>query len=480
MWHPDSAIIVVSSDHAQIQAFDLGLAPIGNQLISEDITPSNVLDLSIFFTAQPNLLNISFSKKPDVQTHNESYAQTDCFLMLSFETGPIACLRYFCGAGMSGDIHNSGLTADVLVNRYLLLNQFEKAVNLMMCINWESYGAMSLMSLHKIANYIFTKIDVKKSRLEMLSAALKTFTDDLSEETKDEFGDQMFDLRRRFFFFLLRHEMFIDAFQEGLRIEDYDLFMDLYNVTNGKHDISQAAYRQAAILLNEDDENPISSSSCSYSSCSNCTTPTKTAAVTSTENYVPPLPSFKMSTSKIYNTEHINIPKPEYRRPKPQTPPPPKVLDQVDHQHHQVLDQTLGIPVSLTVPRPSTSAIPPMPYYGPKYYQYPLVSGTIPSSIKSPSPEEMQRTLQKKPAASILSNNNNNNNGWTNNGYGPSTSAYSHNGNGYVKKDSTSGEQKNKVKFSDTVQVAVVPVRFVVFFLSTLFTFSIFFKQIQN
>ncbi|KAL5280656.1 WDPCP.2 family protein [Megaselia abdita] len=345
---------------------------------------------------------------------------------------------------MSGDIHNSGLTADVLVNRYLLLNQFEKAVNLMMCINWESYGAMSLMSLHKIANFIFTKNDLKKPGLEMLSAALKTFTDDLSEETKDEFGDQIFDLRRRFFLFLLRHEMFIDAFQEGLRIEDYDLFMDLYNVTNEKHDISQAAYRQAAILLNEDDENPISSSSCSYSSCSNCTTPTKTAAVTSTENYVPPLPSFKVSTSKIYSTEHINIPKPEYRRPKQQTPP------------DQVLDQTLGIPVSLTVPRPSTSAIPPMPYYGPKYYQYPLVSGTIPPPIKSPSPEEMQRTLQKKPAASILSNNNNN--GWTNNGYGgPSSSAYSQNGNGYVKKDNTTGEQKNKVKFSDTVQVAVVP-----------------------
>lgn len=444
----------MTSDHSQIQAFDLGLVPIGNQLISEDITPSNVLDLSTFFTSQPNLLNISFSKKPDVQTHNESYAQTDCFLMLTFEGGPIACLRYFCGAGMSGDIHNSGLTADVLVNRYLLLNQFEKAVNLMMCINWESYGAMSLMSLHKIANFIFTKTDLKKSRLEMLSVALKTFTDDLTEETKDEFGDQIFDLRRRFFFFLLRHEMYIDAFQEGLRIEDYDLFMDLYNVSNEKHDIAQAAYRQAAILLNEDEENPISSSSCSYSSCSNCTTPTKIAAVTSTENYVPPLPSFKVSTS------NINIPKPEYRRSKQPTPPPPKASDQVDNH---VLDQTLGIPVPLTVPRPSTSAIPPMPYYGPKYYQYPCVSGTIPPPIKSPSPEEMQRTLQKKPSASILSNNNNNN-GWTNNGYGPSSSAYSHNGNGYVKKDSTSGEQKNKVKFSDTVQVAVVPVRFVVSF----------------
>lgn len=199
---------MIANDKSQFQCFDSALSFVANQLISEDVTPSNLLDLSHYFTIQPNLLNISFSCKPYINLFSSSSssesAQTDCFLFLIFENGPVACLRFFAGTGISGDVHNSGLTHDVIIGKYLSLNQFEKAVNLLLSLNWESCGAICLISLHQIANYVFRKNDIKASRNELFNKALQSFTDDLSDETKDEFADQVIDLKRRFFFFLLR------------------------------------------------------------------------------------------------------------------------------------------------------------------------------------------------------------------------------------------------------------------------------------
>lgn len=197
-------MIMISNTRSQFECFDLALTPISNQLQSEDVTPTNILDLSHYFAAQPTLLQISFSRKPEVGHCQNNYAGTDCFLLLLYDQGPIGCLRFFAGAGMRGDIHNSGLTADVIVDKYLGLNQLEKAVNLLNALNWETYGAMCLISLHKIANHVFYKADQRRARIDLLAKALKTFNDSLTEETKDEFSDQVYDLKRRFFFFLLR------------------------------------------------------------------------------------------------------------------------------------------------------------------------------------------------------------------------------------------------------------------------------------
>lgn len=105
--------------------------------------------------------------------------------------------------------------------------------------------------------------------------------------------------------------------------------------------------------------------------------------------------------------------------------------------------------------------IVPINAYQPKFFQHPLVSGHIPSTGTtslapySISNEEYQKVLlSKKPTASILSNGSTTQNG-------SNTSVLSgnsgHNGNIKDGNKHSSGE-KNKVKFSDTVQVAVVPV----------------------
>lgn len=222
----------------------MALTPIRQQLLGQDVMPFYLLDLSQYFmpsltsmiastsitsslatattttsthninqisTISANLSQISFSRKPELRQYvQHKYVPTDCFLLLLYEHGPLGCLRFPAAAGMRGDIHNSGLTADVLLDQYLHLHQLDKAINILGALNWETYGAMCLISLHKIANYVLYQNDCQqhKANLELMLKALQTFSESLSEETKDEFSDQVFDLKRRFFFYLLRYFLF--------------------------------------------------------------------------------------------------------------------------------------------------------------------------------------------------------------------------------------------------------------------------------
>lgn len=205
-WHPDSSVIIIANERAQLQCFDISLSCIKNQLLSEDMTPSNVLDLSTFFVRQPMLLKLAWSKKPDINHQNEKFAQTDNFLLLYFQTGVFATLRYVGSCGLKNDIHTSGLTADVIIQMYISLEQIEKAINVLLSLNWDSYGALCLLSLHKIANYIFKQPSTPE-REEQLQKALSSFhvpPKPLCFETENEFGDNVDDITRRFFHYLIR------------------------------------------------------------------------------------------------------------------------------------------------------------------------------------------------------------------------------------------------------------------------------------
>ncbi|XP_017032098.1 WD repeat-containing and planar cell polarity effector protein fritz isoform X1 [Drosophila kikkawai] len=508
-WHCDSAMLCVANERSVLQCFDLALATIGHQLVSESVTPSSLMDLSHYFVAQPTLLRVDFSRKPDLGTFKHTYAQTDCLLLLIYEQGPLACMRLFGGAGMRGDIHNSGLTADVIADKYLRLQQPERAVNVLAALNWETYGAMCLITLHKIANYVFFGGDQRRPRIELMARALKTFARTLSEETKDEFSDQVYDLKRRFCFFLMRKNLFPEALEIAQDVADYDIFMDLYNLTKcitSLGEFAQLAFSQAAAIIQEEDRangnlsltcDLRSESACSVSTCSDLGRSQPQAL----KNYVPPLPSFK---SKVFNAEmiKINIPKPELRPPLPkvslaqtamtslgglnlknstlQATPAKSASSNGNVWSQDVPDQTVGLPMPSSPPsRPQPSSIipeqipplgpfnslgtspppplvsvvpvvslasvPPANAYQPKFYQHPLVSGNIPAMLPTMSSEDYQkRLLLKKPTASILSN--------------PANPAPSNGeaGGGTTSAKSQTAE-KNKVKFSDTIQVAVVP-----------------------
>lgn len=169
-WHCDAAILMIGNERCQLQCFDISLSCVKNQLLSEDLAPSSVFDLSVCFSTQTNLFKLCFSKKPDALTHYEKYIQEDSHLLLAFENGLLGCVRLVGGAGLKNDIHKTGITADVLVHYYIDNNHVEKAINVLLSLNWDAYGAMCLVSLHKIANFIFKKPLTSERELQLQKA----------------------------------------------------------------------------------------------------------------------------------------------------------------------------------------------------------------------------------------------------------------------------------------------------------------------
>lgn len=135
--------------------------------------------------------------------------------------------------------------------------------------------------------------------------------------------------------------LFAEAFEIAQDVADYDIFMDLYNLTkciSSLSEFAQVAFSQAAAIIHEEDRangnlsltcDLRSESACSLSTCSDMlrgqgagTAPETGLGASQPQsqqvlkNYVPPLPSFK---SKVFNAEmiKINIPKPELRPPLP-------------------------------------------------------------------------------------------------------------------------------------------------------------------
>lgn len=213
-------------------------------------------------------------------THYEKYAQNDTHLVMCLDSGTLACLRIVGGAGMKGDIHKTGFTADVLVHNYISLGHVEKAINILLSLNWDAYGAMCLVSLHKIANFIFRQ-PLTAEREVQVQKALGSFhvpVKALCDETVEEFGDQVDDITRRFFHYMMRNGSFEKAFSLAIDINDADLFMDLYRVVtqHDRTDLAKDALKRAEVIykqIEEDDARSQSShSTCSRSSCSQCMT----------------------------------------------------------------------------------------------------------------------------------------------------------------------------------------------------------------
>lgn len=75
-----------------------------------------------------------------------------CFIIIR---GPLAVLRLVGGGGLRGDAYGTGLTPDVLVSQYLSVNQVDRAINLLLSLNWDSYGFICLSCLQRIANHLF-------------------------------------------------------------------------------------------------------------------------------------------------------------------------------------------------------------------------------------------------------------------------------------------------------------------------------------
>nr|CAD7400095.1 unnamed protein product [Timema poppensis] len=278
-WHPDGALVMVANERSQLQCFDIALSCIKNQLVSEDVTPSNLLDLASYFRNQPTLLHLEWGKKLQVSQFAERYLQTDGLLLLHFERGPLAMLRLVGGGGLQGDVQGSGLTPDALVSQYLSLNHVDRAINILLSLRWDSYGATCLACLQRITSHLFRQ-PLTPEREVQLQTALGSFhvpLQPISHATEVDFGDQVRDLTRRFFHHLLRHRLFEKAFRLAIDLSDHELFMDIHYYARDmkEHDLALAAKEKAQNLLSQCSSASsceTGSPHCSHSSCSGCST----------------------------------------------------------------------------------------------------------------------------------------------------------------------------------------------------------------
>lgn len=48
-WHPDGGVFVIANERCQCQILDAALGTLKQQLLSEDVTPGNLLDITSYF-----------------------------------------------------------------------------------------------------------------------------------------------------------------------------------------------------------------------------------------------------------------------------------------------------------------------------------------------------------------------------------------------------------------------------------------------
>ncbi|KAK6640204.1 hypothetical protein RUM44_011890 [Polyplax serrata] len=230
-WHPDGALIIIANERSQFQFFDFGLSCLRAQLLSEDEAPSNILDLAAYFKSQPTLLHMKWNKKSAALECTERYVPNDGHLFLIFDNGPLGILKLIGGGGLLNDVQNCGLTPDAIIRQYLLWDQSDKALNLLLNLNWNTNGSGCLAGLFHIANHVFRQIFTPE-RVALLEIALGSFYSPIRPLTRtieNDFGNQVHDLTRRFFYHLLRHRLYEKAYCLAIDLGNSDLFVDLYH-----------------------------------------------------------------------------------------------------------------------------------------------------------------------------------------------------------------------------------------------------------
>ncbi|XP_076230946.1 WD repeat-containing and planar cell polarity effector protein fritz isoform X2 [Calliopsis andreniformis] len=242
-WHSDGIIFIIGNDKGQFQHFDISLSCIKNQTLSEEVTPASILDLSSYFRIQPALLCMEWNKNNNLNCYINSHNYGNSLLLIIFQRGPIGVIKLVEGNSLSGDM---------IIKRYLSLSQVEQAVSLLLSMNWDTHPRAYFVQ-HALGSF---HVPVKP----------------ISQVIKEEYGDEIRDLTRRYFHHLLRYQMFEKAFRLAIDLNDHDLFMDIHFYALIVNDVTMAtaAKEIAERILSRSSSCTSSHSTCSRASCSLC------------------------------------------------------------------------------------------------------------------------------------------------------------------------------------------------------------------
>ncbi|KAJ0005195.1 hypothetical protein NQD34_011409 [Periophthalmus magnuspinnatus] len=227
-WHPSGAVVVVGGGQDELMCFDVGLAPLGLALLSEEMTSAATLRLTQHLRCSGSLEGLHWGSMLD------GGPEGTMTLMLAFHTGPLGVLRFRFGSLSGGHIGPE----EVLQQR-LCCGQVQEALGILEALDFNAAGGQCFRGLSSIINHLL-RLPLNKERENQLEAALGVFyaaPAPLCDTVILEYRDPVSKYARRFFHHLLRHQRFEKAFLLAVDLEDRDLFMDLHYVASDKGEV---------------------------------------------------------------------------------------------------------------------------------------------------------------------------------------------------------------------------------------------------
>lgn len=249
-WHPGDAVVFVCSADGDFQVFDMALAPVLIQLVSENPSPRHMLQLRKYFMNPIKLNDVAWSCEAPIGNIADNSIGCHDNLLILLERGPLCLLRFELGV-----LTNGRLGTVEMVSEYVKHDQAEEAVNFLNSMNWNTEGKACFACLTLIMNYLL-KLPLNSEREGLLEETLGSFyapSRPLSDVTVLEFRDSISKLSRRFFHQLLRYKRFEKAFLLAVDIGAKDLFMDIHYLACdlGKYPLAEVAKQRAIQIDNE-------------------------------------------------------------------------------------------------------------------------------------------------------------------------------------------------------------------------------------
>ena len=236
--HNDEAVLIIVGERGSMQCFDVALNPLAFHF---DGASSVVLDLSRYFRAQMSVKSAQMKRNA---------------FCVRFHAGPI-----IVGKLASGVLNSvSALGPSQICASHLRDCRFREAILLIGRLDWASKAQTVLYCLSTTFNKLLRTTPYSAETETLLEMCLGLFyvpAKPIPEDIGEEFSEQIHDLSRKFFHYLLRHERQVKAFQLAVDIDDYDLFMDVYHSANARNmpDLASAALIKAkSAFLKEQDE----------------------------------------------------------------------------------------------------------------------------------------------------------------------------------------------------------------------------------
>ncbi|KAK7930883.1 hypothetical protein WMY93_007278 [Mugilogobius chulae] len=201
-WHPSGSVVMVGGGQNELMCFDVGLAPLGLALLSEEVTSAATLPLAHHLRCSGSLEGLHWGSGLD------GGSEGTMTLMLSFHSGPLGALRLRFGSCLGP------MGPEELLQQRLNCGEVREALNILESMDFNTAADQCFRGLSSIINHLL-RLPLNIERENQLEAALGVFyaaPAPLCDTVILEYKGPVSKYARRFFHHLLRHQRFEKAF----------------------------------------------------------------------------------------------------------------------------------------------------------------------------------------------------------------------------------------------------------------------------